>query len=484
MQFSPTPVKRTAGALSLFALGMTLTVVVLAAIITAGVPRLPLVTANTILLGLLLLPQAALVHGQLANATRAWVALNKLFLQWLMRFGTALIAVGIALPALFSAIISHDEFTSATHWIAQHGAFTASLGLLLLCFLAWSIAISQAWAIWRRGVPLSSADHDATQVRMHIAGEQTQIHARLAQYLALLAARQGQPAAWAIYVHYPKMVTPSTPGAFKLVYALSPIAVILAVEPDQTGCWVDLRFERRKLYLLDLYLNPLECLIALDQFQSNVLQPLRSEFALQDARQRQELLRHQATEMQLRILQAQVEPHFLFNTMANLRQLYRTDANAGEAMLDHLIQYLRGAMEELRSDASTVGKEFDLAMHYLAIMKIRMGERLRYSFVTHDELTHHAFPPAMLISLIENTLKHGLKHHEQGEVRITAQREGDALRVSVVDNGPGMSTVAGTGLGLSNIRQRLEAIHGRRAWLEVGALSEGGFMSSIVVPAQ
>ena len=151
-------------------------------------------------------------------------------------------------------------------------------------------------------------------------------------------------------------------------------------------------------------------------------------------------------------------------------------------MMDHLIVYLRSTLEELRSDVSTVGKEMDLALHYLAIMKIRMGERLAYSFISPEGTATVAFPPAMLISLVENAIMHGLNNRPDGKLTISASREGQHLRVTVHDNGAGFSSVQGSGVGLSNIRQRLEAMYGTRAWLEVGAMATGGFMASIIIP--
>lgn len=239
---------------------------------------------------------------------------------------------------------------------------------------------------------------------------------------------------------------------------------------------------RSGFYRSELFTNPHDALALMTYMQTNVLQLLGSELALTALTDKQHSLRNQALEMQLRILQAQIEPHFLFNTLASVRHLYRSSTDAGELMMDHVITYLRCTMQELRSDVSTVDKEMDLVLHYLAIMKIRMGERLSYSFIQSDDVAERAFPPAMLISLVENAIKHGLNDRADGKLTISAAREGHQLRVTVLDNGPGFSSVQGTGVGLSNIRQRLEAIYGNRAWLEVGALADGGFIASIVVP--
>lgn len=151
-------------------------------------------------------------------------------------------------------------------------------------------------------------------------------------------------------------------------------------------------------------------------------------------------------------------------------------------MMDHLITYLRGTLEELRSDASTVGKEMNLVLHYLAIMKIRMGSRLSYRFNLPASLIDRPFPPAMLISLVENAIKHGLHDRQDGVVTLEASAADDMLCVSVHDNGVGLSSVGGTGVGLTNIRQRLEAMYGSAARLEVGTVHDGGFIAQIAIP--
>lgn len=239
---------------------------------------------------------------------------------------------------------------------------------------------------------------------------------------------------------------------------------------------------RGGVHRLELYPNPAGVLSLMRHLHTQLLGPLASELALAGAVRRQDELRQQAVESQLRILQAQIEPHFLFNTLANVRHLYRSSVDEGEAMMDHLILYLRSTLDELRSDVSTVRKEMALALHYLAIMKMRMGERLSYGFIQPDDTAALAFPPAMLIALVENAIMHGLHSQPDGRLTISAAREGGQLRMTVLDNGPGFSSVQGSGVGLSTIRQRLEAIHGNDAWLEVGAMAGGGFTASIIIP--
>lgn len=269
-----------------------------------------------------------------------------------------------------------------------------------------------------------------------------------------------------------------------LTWTLLPVRVCITLTATEAASTeLSLRCELRGgIHRLELSPNPAIVLSIMRYLETNLLEPLTSELALSGAVRKQDELRHQAIESQLRILQAQIEPHFLFNTLANVRHLYRSNIDEGESMMDHLIVYLRSTLEELRSDVSSVSKEMELVQHYLAIMKIRMGDRLSYFFTNSHEVATTAFPPAMLISLVENAIMHGLNHMPDGKLTITAAREAQHLRVTVLDNGAGFSSVQGSGVGLSNIRQRLEAIYGNRAWLEVGAMATGGFMASIVVP--
>jgi signal transduction histidine kinase len=197
----------------------------------------------------------------------------------------------------------------------------------------------------------------------------------------------------------------------------------------------------------------------------------RHAAAVEGARRERELER---TSLQARLsaLQAQVEPHFLFNTLANLKYLIRTDQQAAQDMLDHLVGYLQNALPDMRSVSSTLGRELDLVSDYLAVMRIRMGERLRFGVAVDEDLRSLPFPPAMLISLVENAVKHGLERASRpGLITIGARCEsmGRAvlLSVSVVDDGVGLTEQAGEGTGLANIAERLMLLYGREAGLVV-----------------
>ena len=204
-----------------------------------------------------------------------------------------------------------------------------------------------------------------------------------------------------------------------------------------------------------------------------------------DAAVREQAAEKAALQARLSALQAQVEPHFLFNTLANLKYLMRTDAAAAQTMLEHLTDYLHSALPDLRAVSSTVGRELDLAQAYLSIMHIRMGERLRFAIDAPAAVRALPMPPAMLISLVENALKHGLEGWPQpGMVHIAASVDGGLLALRVTDDGAGFgaSSAQGAGLGLSNIRNRLDLLYDGAATLEVTAGAEGGVCAVLRMP--
>jgi hypothetical protein len=196
-------------------------------------------------------------------------------------------------------------------------------------------------------------------------------------------------------------------------------------------------------------------------------------------------LDRQTTEARLHSLRSQIEPHFLFNTLANIQQLYRTDTGRGRKMLASFIAYLRTALPRLRSHETTLKHEIDLARTYLDVLQVRMGERLKVSFDLPHELTGLAFPPFALSTLTENAIKHGLNPlPEGGTIEITARIEGRQLVVSVADTGAGLRASGGTGAGLANLRARLSAMYGNAANLVLEANAPRGICATIAVPAR
>ena len=195
---------------------------------------------------------------------------------------------------------------------------------------------------------------------------------------------------------------------------------------------------------------------------------------------------HEA-DLRLGVLQAQVEPHFLFNTLASVRALVRQDPAQAEATLDALVDFLRATIPKLREDRglhATLGQQLDLCSSYLALMQVRMGGRLTYDVRADDALRAAPFPPSLLITLVENAIKHGIEPRPgPGRIEIDAVREGDALRVQVRDDGAGLQPGLSTGVGLANVREQLAARYGARAAFVQSPAAEGrGVCAEIRVP--
>jgi hypothetical protein len=199
----------------------------------------------------------------------------------------------------------------------------------------------------------------------------------------------------------------------------------------------------------------------------------------------EESLKRQLVEAQLKMMQAQVEPHFLFNTLASVDYLIETDPKTASKMQKNLIQYLRAALPQMREGSTTLGKEVQLCRAFLEILKFRMEDRLQYSVIVPQGLQSAQFPPMMLQSLVENSIKHGLEPKpEGGALTISADIANGRLRVTVADTGLGFAVAAqpGTGVGLANVRERLAALYGGAARLAIEANSPSGTIVTIEVP--
>lgn len=196
-----------------------------------------------------------------------------------------------------------------------------------------------------------------------------------------------------------------------------------------------------------------------------------------------ESLRRQVAEAQLQTLQAQVEPHFLFNTLAAVEHLTETDAPRAAIMLRHLIAFLRGSLPDMREQNTSLGREVDLCQSYLAIMQIRMEDRLTVSINVPESLRGLSFPPMMLQSLVENSIKHGLEPKPAGgAIAISARLQDGRLRVTVADTGLGIAENAPQGIGLGNIRDRLKRLYGNSAALVFAPNAPTGAHITIEIP--
>jgi LytS/YehU family sensor histidine kinase len=200
--------------------------------------------------------------------------------------------------------------------------------------------------------------------------------------------------------------------------------------------------------------------------------------------------KHQRNEVeaQLSVLASQVEPHFLFNTLAGVRAAMLSDPGRGIVMLDHLIDYLRATIPQLRADRAsrfvTLGSQIDAVHAYLGIVTARMP-RLQVAIDCPPELRSAAIPPLMLISLVENAVKHGVELKKgPAVITVTADASSGVLTVTVADDGVGFAAPSGSGIGLANISARLQHLYGDAAALSLrtGDAGAGGVVASIVLP--
>jgi LytS/YehU family sensor histidine kinase len=182
-------------------------------------------------------------------------------------------------------------------------------------------------------------------------------------------------------------------------------------------------------------------------------------------------------------MEAQIEPHFLFNSLANVQRLYETEPASGARLLENLKIYMRAALPRMRESHSTLGCEAELSRAYLEVLHARMGERLHFEIDVPDALRERAFPPMMIITLVENAIKHGIHTSPSGgAVVVRARRNGERLTVEVADTGVGFRGSSGKGIGLANIRGRLSALFGDRAELSLCANEPSGVVAAIAVP--
>jgi signal transduction histidine kinase len=194
-------------------------------------------------------------------------------------------------------------------------------------------------------------------------------------------------------------------------------------------------------------------------------------------------LRARTAEARLQALQAQVEPHFLFNTLAHVKWLYRRDPERGRRMLDRFLDYLQAALPRVRQSTTTLEQELQLAQAYLDIQQIRIGGRLAFSIEVPEEFAQLRFPPLMLLTLVENAIKHGIAPQtEGGTIGIRARADDTRLRIEVRDTGAGLSKSAGSGMGLANVRARLTALFGAGARLVIEPNVPHGVVAAIEIP--
>ena len=193
----------------------------------------------------------------------------------------------------------------------------------------------------------------------------------------------------------------------------------------------------------------------------------------------------QAMQAQLQMLQAQIEPHMLFNTLANLQGLIAVDPPRAQLLLEQLIAYLRATLNSSRAASTTLAQEFALMDAYLGLMSIRMGQRLRYTLDLPAPLAGLPIAPMLLQPLLENAIRHGVEPRiEGGQIAVSAARAGAELVLTVSDTGMGLDAPAshGSGVGLDNVRQRLHGLYGAAASLTLAPGMPRGAVATIRMP--
>jgi LytS/YehU family sensor histidine kinase len=191
----------------------------------------------------------------------------------------------------------------------------------------------------------------------------------------------------------------------------------------------------------------------------------------------------QVAEARLQLLHAQIEPHFLFNSLASVKLLYGSDAARGTSLVRNIKDYLRLAMEEGRKRETTLQQELQLVQSFLAVLKLRMGDRLDVRIDVPATLRSAKVLPLVLATLVENAVKHGLSPKgEGGTLLIEGRDDGACLELRVADDGVGFRANARTGVGLANSRARLASLYGDRGSLELERNESGGVTASLRVP--
>jgi sensor histidine kinase YesM len=248
-----------------------------------------------------------------------------------------------------------------------------------------------------------------------------------------------------------------------------------------SGMSPDILFEENGLIQL-LFLGVMFGSI-ITYFFSSREQIAESQAQIQEEKIKRLTSEKKAAEANLKLLQAQIEPHFLFNTLSNVLSLLDTNSQKGKSMLVDFIQYLRASLSKIRQEQATLGQEMDMIRAYLSIFKVRMGDRLQYRIDLPENLKAISFPPMLIQPLVENAIKHGLEPKvDGGEILISGIEKNGLLRLAVVDSGDGFIEGRESGMGLANVRERLQSLYGESGRLILEENQPHGLKATIEVP--
>ncbi|MCR9278574.1 MAG: sensor histidine kinase [Pseudomonadaceae bacterium] len=220
---------------------------------------------------------------------------------------------------------------------------------------------------------------------------------------------------------------------------------------------------------------------------ANMSRLAEAKAELADAQARNEAQQRTMLATQLQALQAQIEPHFLFNTLSNISGMIRTNPEGAESTLEHLTTLLRATLKRTREQQTTLADEAEILSSYLAIQSMRMGTRLQFDIEMPTNARSIELAPLLLQPIVENAVLHGIDPLEEGgRVAIQASVTDDELRIEISDNGQGISSAptkkTAGGVGLSNVRDRLKALYGERASLRLESPGDGGTIARLVIP--
>lgn len=212
-------------------------------------------------------------------------------------------------------------------------------------------------------------------------------------------------------------------------------------------------------------------------------QELQAQQNLAREKERANAAQLSAVQANLRALQAQIEPHFLFNTLSNVLSLIDTQPDLAKSMLEKFTFYLRSSLDATRTEQTNFAQEFLLMEQFLDILKVRMGERLRVKITLSDELRLCQLPPMLLQPMIENAIQHGIEPKvEGGAIELSAQREDERVIIRISDTGIGFRNPRAAGLGLKNVRERIARIYDGKGSLRIEENPNGGTCVTIELP--
>ncbi len=264
-----------------------------------------------------------------------------------------------------------------------------------------------------------------------------------------------------------------------------PAGVILA---HYVSMWIDIEQAHAPPQMQGLIVLIVEGLLVAPWFALGALvrqkEALARDQALALDLARSEMER-QALDARLNLLQAQVAPHFLFNTLANVQALVDSGSPQASEVLRSLVAYLRAAVPRLNEPATTLGQELQLVRAYLDLMRMRMPDRLRFQLSADDEALALRCPPMTLLTLVENAVRHGIDPSEEGGcIEVEIRRRGDRCRILVRDDGVGLAADSrGLGTGLAALRERLQLVFAGGAALRISARQPRGVLAELEIPA-